>query len=405
MNYEFFQALLGLTVIIALCFLFSENRMKISWKHIVRVLVVQFFLALFLIKTSIGKDIFIAVGEIFQKLVEAYQGAISIVIGDSLLFKYSIALGILPMIIFVTAISAVLYHYRIAQFFIYTSSMFLKKLTGMTGPEACAASANIFLGMAEAPTLIAPYISKLTRAQLFMVMVSGMATLSGSFLLVCAGVLESQFAGGIAEASAHLLMASVISAPAAFIIARLLVPEMHSVEGDSVIRLEEVKTNGFFDALSQGTFVGIKLTAYVIGMLIVIIATVNFLNIMLVHFFGSNAKMELILGQLFKYPAWLLGIPLKECEQAGQLLGTKIVLNELVAYQQMAQMEFTARTSIILSYAMCGFANLGSIGIMIASMAGLCPERRSEIAGLGFKAMCAGFLAICMTAIMVALIL
>jgi CNT family concentrative nucleoside transporter len=403
------QALIGLLTVLAIGYFFSENRRKVDFKRVGLALILQFFLAFFLLKVDFGREFFAKVGKIFASLKEAYDTGIAFVLGPEIyeLSFRSLALTLIPMIIFISALSAVLFHYRILQVLINFFALVFRRVAGMSGPEAMGAAANIFMGMAEAPLLIAPYLKKLTRAQLFMIMVAGMATISGALMMVYADRLSILFGSGeagLATASAHLLVASVISAPAAFLIARLLVPE--EKESFEMVVIPPPTSTGFFDALATGTASGLRLTAYVVAMLIVIVATVKLVDIALIGVFGEGNDLSSLLGTLMAMPAWLLGIDARDCVMAGSLLGEKVILNEFIAYEHMLTMKFhDEKTVIIMSYALCGFANLGSIGIMIASMGGLCPERRGEIAALGFKAMWAGFMAICMTAMVVAIIL
>jgi len=401
------QPLLGLIIFFVMGYILSESRKNINWRQLIASLLLQVVLVLLILKTTSGIKAFLFVGKLFHKVQMAYDVGVTFVFGDftkyPMLPPISLGLKILPMIIFVSAISAVLYHYRILQLVIKAFALLFRKVIGMSGVEALVVSANIFMGMAEAPVLVSPCIKNMTRAQLFMMMVGGMATISGSLMLAYAMQISSLL-GGVSQASAHLLSASVISAPAAFLLARLFVPEMDVDTAGTT--LQAPTTEGFFDALVQGALVGIKVVAYVAAILMVIVGLVNLFDQLLSYFFGAGVTLSYLLGILLKYPTWLLGICWEDCEKAGQLLGAKVILNEFIAYNTMGKMTFfdMQRTPLILSYAMCGFANLGSTGIVVASLSGLCPERRTEIANLGLKSMWVGFMAICMTGMVVAIL-
>jgi CNT family concentrative nucleoside transporter len=312
------------------------------------------------------------------------------------------------MVIFISALSSVLFHYRILQGVIAFFSLVFRRFFGMSGPEALAGAGNIFLGMAETPTLIAPYLSKLSRSQLFYVMVAGMATVSGSLLVVYAHFLAVHFGGGsegFVAASAQLLAASVISAPAALVMARILVPDSGEGEDLSFSFLRApVPSSGFFDALCQGAITGLRLTAYIVAILISVLAMIHLVDALLIRLhegWSLQAFFSFFLSPL----ARVMGVAASDADKAGALLGIKVVANEFLAYLQMQSVSFSShKSALILSWALCGFANFGSIAIMIGSLLGLCPERRSEITSLAFKAMFAGFLATCLTGVLVGIL-
>lgn len=423
------RPLFGVATLMILAWLGGPRRPRRDWKSIGLALGLQCGLAALVLRTAWGVSLFSWFGGLFAKVVVSYEAGISFILGKDLgMNKGVLALSILPMVIFVSALSSLLFHYRVLPMVVGVFSWLFRKTVGMTGPEALCAAGNIFLGLAEAPTLIAPYLRSLSRAQLFMVMTVGMATVSGSLMAVYATFIQGLFGGGekgLAMASAHLLNASVISAPAAFLIARLMQPESADgvTEGLGVPRSDESRggrkgepptpspdiqqtmtTQGFFDALAQGTVTGLRLTAHITAMLLVMVALLHLGNSILGSFF-EGMTIERILGALFRPLAWALGCPWEDCHKAGTLLGLKVGVNDFVAYLEMGSMTFTsARTTLILTYALCGFANFGSIGIAIASLSALCPERRAEIAGLGLRSMLAGFYASCLTGCMAAVV-
>ncbi len=377
---------------------------KFQWRPVLLAAGLQFVLAWIVLKTDPGQVVFLKAGGFFNEVKLAYEKAMAFILGEGTYSPYSFALVIIPLVIFISSLSAILYHYRILQGLISLMAFVFRKTTGMTGPEAMAAAANIFMGMAEAPTLIGPYLKTMSRSQLFMVMTVGMATVSGALMAVYASFTESFFEGGYQAATAHLLAASVVSAPAAFLVARLMEPETPRDDGDHSTEEEYLSpvpptTTGFFDALSHGALTGMRLTASILAIVVSVIALVHLINAGLTSIGDTSWKVENALGWLFKPVAALMGICEGDLNHAGSLLGVKVGLNDFVAFAQMKTMTFVGseRTVGILSWALCGFANFGSIGIMIGSMGGLCPERRSEIAGLGFKAMIAGFFATCLT--------
>jgi CNT family concentrative nucleoside transporter len=314
----------------------------------------------------------------------------------------------LPLILIMSVLSRLFYHWGILQRVVGAFAWALQRALGVGGPLGTAAAANIFVGMVEAPLLIRPYLKSMGRGALFATMTTGMATVAGTVMALYASVLDRVVPG----AAGHILVASVMSVPSAILIARLMVPE--GFTGGSIA--PEPRIDGApvstMDAIAQGTADGIQLLAYVVGMLVVMVTLVTIANQLLglaANAVGYDLTLQKILGWLAAPLAWLIGIPWAEAQTAGSLIGLKIVLNELYAYLEMAKLEDTAalsdRSRIILTYALCGFANLGSLGIMVGGMTAMVPERRGEIAQLGAKSILAGALATLLTGAMVGLVI
>ena len=313
----------------------------------------------------------------------------------------------LPLIIVVSAISALLFYWRVLPWIVKQLARLLSRSMGIGGALGLGAAANIFVGMIEAPLFIRPYLAKLSRAELFALMTTGMATIAGTMMVLYASILS-----GIREdALGQILSASVISIPAALIIALILVPqEKKSIvpEVETEIRSE---ASSSMDAITRGTLDGVKLLINVVAMLIVFVALVALVNIVLTllpNVNGESITLQRILGLVFAPLVWLMGIPADEVFTAGSLMGIKTILNEFLAYLQLVALpenSLSARSEMIMIYALCGFANFGSLGIMLGGMGTLVPERRTEIAGLGLKSILAGTLATMMTGTFVGILI
>lgn len=313
--------------------------------------------------------------------------------------SFILAFQALPLILVMAVLSRLFYHWGILQRVVAGFAWALQKSLQVGGPLGAATAANIFVGMVDAPLLIRPYLREMSRGALFATMTAGMATVAGTVLALYASLLEKNLPG----AAGHLIAASVMSAPAALMIARLMVPEGFS-EGpeEAVIKIDDAPHSSM-DAVAQGTIDGLRILAYVVAMLVVMVALVALVNMALGAVsapLGFDLTVQRILGWLFAPLAWIIGVPLSEAGTAGALLGTKTVLNELLAYIEMAQVpvsELSPRSRLIMLYALCGFANLGSLGIMIAGLVAMAPERRREIVELGPRTIVSGILATLLT--------
>ncbi|MYE06825.1 MAG: nucleoside:proton symporter, partial [Chloroflexi bacterium] len=304
----------------------------------------------------------------------------------------------LPLVIFIGALSAVLYHYRVLPLIVRGFAFVLSKTLNISGAASFSTAANVFIGMVEAPLLVRPYLQNMSRSDLFIVMTGGMATIAGTVFVLFSVILD----GIIPDPAGHLLTASIISAPAAVVLALILIPRGDDAVDETRVEFAKIYDNGI-DALTRGTIDGLRLFAYIVGMLIVFVALVELANIILGAFpdvDGADLTLQRIFGWVLAPVVWVLGIPWSDAVDAGQLLGTKVVLNELVAYIDMSNLPggaLSEKSALIMTYAICGFANFGSAGIMIGGLAAIVPERRGDLAQLGLKSIVAGTMATCMT--------
>ena len=393
--------ILGIFVLLGIAYSLSNNKSKIDFKLVSWGLVIQFLFALLILKSPIGKPVFSYLDKIITKLI-SFSDA-----GGDFLFKsfvpdvgfhvglINFAFRALPTIVFFSGLMAVMYHWGIIQFVVKWIAKGMQKTMGTSGSETLSVSANIFVGQTEAPLMVRPFISKMTKSELMSVMTGGFATAAGGVLALY--VIWLKDIPGIAG---HLLAASVMSAPAAMVIAKIIYPETEESEtmGDLKIEVEKTDTNSL-DALGRGATEGLKLAVNVAAMLVAFVSVVAMFNYILG--FGGTSLQE-IMGLLFKPLAWTMGVPWEEAEIMGTLMGEKLVLTELIAYGDLRNFisngELSERTAIIASYALCGFANFGSIGIQIGGLSSIAPNRRSDIASLAFKAMIGGALASWITA-------
>ena len=394
----------------------SENRRAIPVRTLVAGLALQFCLALILLKLPLARDGFLALNGVVTALQHATQQGTSFLLGylggGQLPFEpkpgnsaFILAFQALPLVLVISALSALLYYWRILPAIVRGFAWCLKKILGVGGPAGVSTAANVFVGMVEAPLLVRPYLARASRSDLFVIMVAGMATIAGTVMVLYATFLT----GVISDPIGHLLTASILNAPAAIIVARLMVPQTAN-EDEAAIKLESQYQNSM-DAVTKGTLDGLTLLLNICAMLIVVVALVALVNAglgLLPNWGGSPITLQGLLGYLMAPVAWLIGIPWSEAGTAGGLLGTKVVLNELLAYLKMAQTpeaSLSDHSKLIMTYALCGFANFQSLGIMIGGLGAMAPERRSEIVGLGMRSIVAGVLATCLTAALVGLIL
>lgn len=403
------QGALGIVVLLGFAWAISERRSEISVRVVASAMALQFALALLLLRVS---PVTIALSWL-NKAVEALRQAT--LAGTSFVFGYLgggpapfepaapqnlfiLATQGLPLILIVSALSALLFYWRILPKIVQGFAWVLERTMGLGGAVGVAASANVFVGMIEAPLLIRPYLRELNRASLFLVLTAGMATIAGNMFVLYATVLTPV----LSDAAGTLMTASVISAPAAVAIAALMVPG--DLTGGTVEQMDpERKATSAAEAIVDGTLAGLRLVVGVAALLIVAIALVHLANqalSLLPDIGGASLSLQRILGWALAPVAWLIGIPWNEAGLAGELMGTKIVLNELVAYLEMAalpQDALSPRSDIILTYALCGFANLGSLGIMLGGLVTMVPERRADVVALGPKALLAGTIACFLT--------
>jgi concentrative nucleoside transporter, CNT family len=410
-------ALLGLVVFLALAWILSNNRRRFPWRTVLTGLALQFACALFILHTSAGLLLFesarTAVGHLntcSDEGVKLVFGALGkpAVLGDA--FgpgnAFIFAISITGTIIFIAALSALLYHLGILQRIVKIMAYAMQRTMGTSGSESLAAASNIFLGQTEAALIVKPYIARMTPSEIMALMTAGMATIATGVMVVYGGTDIGMNAG-------HILTASVLSAPAALLVSKIMFPETDQSETRAGAKLttEKVDQNSI-DALCRGTSEGVTMAINVMAMLIAFTAAVALLNLLIggiQTWCGVTAPVTLqtILGTLNAPFAWLMGVPWKDCTVVGQALGERVVLNEFVGYMSLAKHRETLdpRSLTIATYALCGFANFASIGIQIGGISAICPARRADLAKLGLRAMIAGLLACYITATVVGIIL
>ena len=394
--------LIGIALLLGIAYALSNNRKAISTRTVVWGISLQIFFAIIILKIPFVKAQFSFVDTLFKKLI-SFSDA-----GGDFLFKSFIpgvgyheaminfAFRALPVIIFFSSLIAVTYHFGIIQFIVKQVALVMKKSMKTSGAETLSVSANIFVGQTEAPILIRPYVNNMTNSELMAIMTGGFATAAGSVLALYVLWLQ-----GIPGIAGHMLAASIMSAPAALVIAKIIYPETNNPEMGDEIRIDiNRETENGMDALGRGATDGLKLAANVAAMLVAFISIITMINFSLEFLFSTT--MQDILGVLFQPLAWTMGIPWAEARVVGSLMGEKIVLTELIAYANLSELinnnAISERTAIISSYALCGFANFGSIGIQLGGIGGMAPDRRKDLSKLGMKAMIGGALASWLTA-------
>ena len=401
-----FTGIIGAVVLLAIAYGMSNNRSAISKRTVLWGLGLQLFFALFILKTPIGQPFFSAVDRIFLKLL-SFSDA-----GSDFLFKsygtgvvegplMNFAFRILPTIIFFSSLMALLYHFGIMQRGIRWIAVTVQKTMGTSGSETLSVSANIFVGQTESPLMVRPFINQMTMSELMAVMTGGFATVAGGVMAIYVAMLSN-----IPGIAGHLMAASIMSAPAALVMAKIIFPETEESEtlGDLRIEVERPDDNAM-EALSRGATDGVKLAVNVGAMLVAFVAFIAMVNGILGF---VDLTIQQILGWLFQPLAWTMGAPWSEAGILGQLMGEKIVLTELIAYADLSQLQaenaISDRTAIIASYALCGFSNFASIGIQLGGIGGIAPSRRKDLAKIGMKAMIAGALASWLTATLAGII-
>lgn len=403
---ERFLSLVGLFAMVGFAYLLSTHKKNINWKMVAKGVGIQIIFALLILKTSAGMQVFEGARFFFNELLNFTNEGSKFIFGELVndkRFGFIFVTMVLPTIIFMSSLMSILYHIGIAQYLIKGVAVVMVKVLGTSGSESLSAAANIFVGQTEAPLVIRPYIDKMTRSEIMALMTGGMATVAG-------GVFAAYVGMGIN--AGHLLAASVMSAPAALIIGKILVPEMEQSATFGEVKMKvEKSTVNIIDAAANGAAEGLKLSFNVAGMLLAFIALIALANGLLSivgGWFGlEQLSLELITGYLFAPFAFLLGVPMNDVLAVGTLLGKKIIINEFVAYLDLQTMRETLseRSVIISTYALCGFANFSSIAIQIGGIGTLAPGRRSELAELGIKSLIGGTLACFMTACIAGILL
>jgi len=424
------RGLLGIVCILGLAFLFSTDRKRIDWKLVASGLCLQLILGLSILYVPFIGDFFEILGKMFVKVVDFTFEGVSFLLGPLAVQDNGVIFLVhsLPILIFFTALVSVLYHWGIIQHIVSFFSRILRRvIRNITGQEALVVIGNIFLGMTESPVLAKNYLPKMNKSEIFLVMVSGMATIAGSVLGVYVGVLGDGDPVKQVFFAKHLLSASVMAAPGAIVLAKMIYPQTEQLENQEIKVTIEKEYASPIEALAGGTSTGIKLMVNVAAMLLVFIALVALVNFFCEGVIGrytglndwvvsvTNGKSEgfsihFIAGIIFSPLMWLIGIPMEDMLSVGALVGQKTVLNEFVAYFQMQQWKsigiFTYEKSVIMStYLLCGFANISSIGILLGGLGVLAPEKRPMIAQLGIRAMLTGAAVSILSATIIGMIL
>mgnify|MGYP001394521241 FL=1 len=423
------QALGGIVALLLIAYLCSSNRKAINWKTVGFGLMLQFVLALSILKLSWVQTIFNAIGKIFVSILDFTAAGSVFLFGDLMnadTYGFIFVFQILPTIIFFAALTSLLFYLGVLQFLVKILAKGTAKLLNISGAESLSVVGNIFLGQTEAPLLIKAYLPKMNRSEMLLVMVGGMATVAGGVLAAYIGFLGGDDPELRLVFAKHLLAASVMAAPGAIVVAKMLFPQTASIDKDTKVSTQEVGSN-MLDAIANGTIEGVKLAANIGGMLLVFVALIAMANGILFEI-GELTKLnewvanwssydalsiEAILGTLFAPIMWLIGVPWDDLLPMGQLLGIKLAASEFVGYIQLAELKnaaneihFSSQKSIVMAtYMLCGFANFASIGIQIGGIGGLAPNQRKVLSEFGFRAVLGGTIASLLSATLVGALL
>jgi CNT family concentrative nucleoside transporter len=399
------QSLSGFFLLHALAWALSEDRKLIAWRPVIAGMLLTLALGVVLLKAPFVKDVFLALSDALNALEKATRDGTALVFGflggGPLPFaetypgaSFVLAFRALPLVLVVSALSALLFYWRVLPWVVRGFSFLLQKTMGVGGAIGLSSAANVFVGMVEAPLLVKPYLGSMSRGELFILMSCGMATVAGTVMALYASILLNTIPGALG----HILIASIISTPAAIAISVLMVPpDAPATEG----KLVSQTATSSMDAVTRGTLDGVQLLINIVAMLVVLVALVSLANQilgLLPDVAGAPVTLQRVLGIAMAPLVWIMGIPWQEATTAGALMGTKTVLNELLAYIDLGKLPADAlseRSKLMMTYALCGFANFGSLGIMIGGLATMAPERRDEIVSLGGKTIVSGTLATC----------
>ena len=402
------QSLIGLAVIVAACWALSENRRAFPWKLALGAVAVQAGLVLALFAIPGSQSVLAAITGAVDGLNRATQTGTQFVFGylaggdqpyavsdAGALFTF--AFQVLPLILVISALSALLWHWKVLKWITHGFGILFQRTMGLGGASALAVAANIFLGMIESPIVIRAYLDKLTRSELFLMMVVGLATVAGSTMVAYAAILGPT----LTNAAGHVLVASIVSAPAGILLARIMIPETPGQGGAHADYDSALKYDSAVDAIVKGTSDGLMVVLNISAILIVFVALVALVNLMIGAVFGPEISVEWLLSWVFAPVAWMTGVAWSDAREAGLLLGTKLTQTEFKAFIELGRVpvdEISERTRMLMTYALCGFANIGSVGITVTGLSVLMPERREEVLGMVWKALFAGFLATLMAA-------
>lgn len=413
----------GLLVMILIAFLLSTNKRKINWRLVGVGLTLQIGFALLVLKIEFARTVLDGISSFFVTLLEFSEEGSSFLFGE-LTDKY-VAFQILPTIIFFSALTSLLYYLNVLQRLVYGFAWIMRKTMRLSGSESLAAAANIFIGQTEAPLMVKPYIEKMSRSEIMALMTGGMATIAGGVLAAYISFLGGESSEAQQMFARHLLTASVMSAPAAILIAKIMVPETENTSKELLISGDSQGSN-MLDAISSGTTQGVRLAVNVGAMVLVFLGLMAFINFILENGLGSamgvneniaamtndrfsGLNLQFILGYIFAPLAWVIGVPWEDLLLVGQLLGEKTAINEFIAYKSLASMKadglLSAKSLIIGTYALCGFANFGSIGIQIGGIGAIAPNQRTVLSQLAIRSLIAGTIACMMTACIAGMII
>lgn len=426
------RGLLGVLVLLIICYAVSEHRRRIDWKLVGTGLLLQFIFALLVLKVPMVKSMFEGIASIFVVFLDFTKEGSRFLFGKEMIDNipthgYIFAFQVLPTVLFFSAFTSLMYYLGILQKIVYGIAWVMNRTMRLSGAESLSTAGNIFLGQTESPLLIKPYLAKMTRSEILCVMVGGMATIAGGVLAAYVGFLGGTDPVQQQLYATHLLSASIMSAPAAIVATKMILPEVHPehINHDIEVSKEKIGAN-MLEAIANGTSDGLKLAVNVGAMLIVFTALIYMVNYTLQHSLGSwfglndyvntmtagkytSFSLQFILGSICAPLAWLLGVPYVDMMYAGQLLGEKTILNEFYAYATMGGLKINGLMSerglIICTYALCGFSNFASIGIQIGGIGALAPNQRSTLAQLGIKALIGGSVACFLTAAIAGLVI
>ena len=427
---DIFRGILGLASLVLLLFAFSRNKGSVKWGLVFKGIIIQILFAICILKVPVVMNIFEYVSKTFVVILNfTEQGSLFLfgsLISDTESFGYIFAFQVLPTIIFFSSLTSVLFYYGILQKVVLFFAKWMKKFFNLSGSESLAAVGNIFLGQTESPLLVKPYIKNMTTSELLCLMSGGMATIAGGVLAAYIGFLGGSDIDSQIFFAKHLIAASVMSAPAAIVASKILIPETKEINQGLEINNEDLGTN-VLEAISIGTKQGISLAVNVGAMLLVFVAFISMINYFLSDFFGnltganelienitngnySSLSMEFLFGYLFAPLSWIIGVCYEDILLVGQLLGEKTILNEFVAYITLADLKesnmfFEQKSLIIATYILCGFANFASIGIQIGGIGTIAPTRTKDLSKLGILALVAGTAACLFTATIVGIII
>lgn len=425
----FLRGLLGISFLVLTTYLLSSNKKAINWKTASTGLLLQLILAVGVLKISWVKMIFESAGKVFVKILDFTMEGTKFLFGDLVSaenFGNVFIFSILPTVIFFAALTSILFYLGIIQKIVRVMALLLSKLLGVSGPESLSVAGNIFLGQTESPLMIKAYLEKMSKSEILLVMIGGMATVAGGVLAAYIGFLGGDDPELKVYYAKHLLTASVMAAPGAIVISKILYPETEKIDSNVEVSQDKIGSN-FLDAISIGTSEGLKLAANIAAMLLVFIAFIALINYILSGFgeltnlndwisdrtVYSELSLELILGYIFAPVMWLIGVAKEDVTLMGQLLGIKLAASEFIGYIQLSDLKDATnlihlnyqKSIIIATYMLCGFANFASIGIQIGGIGALEPKQRKNLSKFGFKALIGGTLASLLSATIAGMII